>query len=101
GVRGDDVQISSKSSYQSAAWTFVKFWMNEGAPIIAESGKVSPAQFAAGPGNAELNAALFGPQGEELFDIEAFEQTFFAAEPPLSVRSITTAFTEIASIKDQ
>lgn len=101
GVRGDDVQISAKSNYQSAAWTFVKFWMDEGAPIISESGKISPAQFAAGPGNAELNAALFGPQGDELFNIEAFEKTFFTDTPPLSVRSITKAYTEIAAIKSQ
>lgn len=100
GVRGDDVQISSKSRYQAAAWTFVKFWMTDGAPIISQSGKVSPAQFDAGPGDAELNAALFGPQGEELFDIEAFEQTFFTDEPQLSVRTVTKALTEISTIKD-
>lgn len=99
GVRGDDVQISSKSSYQAAAWTFVKFWMNEGAPIIAESGKVSPAQFDAGPGNAELQAALFGPNADELFDVEAFERALFTDEPPLSVRNITTAFTEVSAIR--
>ncbi|WP_156252686.1 ABC transporter substrate-binding protein [Pseudactinotalea terrae] len=101
GVRGDDVQIAAKSQYQAAAWTFVKFWIDEGAPIISESGKVSPAQFAAGPGNADLNAALFGPNADDLFDVEAFEKTFYTDTPPLSVKTITTAYNEISSIKSQ
>ncbi|ACQ82436.1 extracellular solute-binding protein family 1 [Beutenbergia cavernae DSM 12333] len=100
GVRGDDVQISAKSKYASAAWTFVKFWMGEGAELVTPSGKVSPFQYEDGPSDS-LNEALFGPDADELFDVESFEQTFFAAEPPLAVRSITTAFTEISSIKSQ
>ncbi|RIQ37795.1 extracellular solute-binding protein [Jiangella rhizosphaerae] len=99
GVRGDDVQISSKSQYQSAAWTFVKFWMGEGAHFMTPSGKVSPAQYE-NP-TEELYEGLFGPDADTLFDVEAFEKTFFAPEPPLSVRSITTAYTEISKIKEQ
>lgn len=100
GVRGDDVQISSKSSYAAAAWTFVKFWMNEGALLMTPAGKVSPFQYDAGP-SEELAEALMGPDREELFDIEAFEQTFFTPNPKLAVKSITTAYTEIADIKDE
>ncbi|TDE97409.1 extracellular solute-binding protein [Occultella glacieicola] len=100
GVRGDDVQISAKSNYPSAAWTFVKFWMDEGAPLVTPSGKVSPFQFQDGP-SPELNAALFGENADELFDVESFEQTFFTDVPPLSVKTITTAYTEISEIKSQ
>ena len=99
GVRGDDIQISAKSQYASAAWTFVKFWMNEGAPLMAPSGKISPAEFD-NPTD-EMFANLFGPDADKLFDVEAFKKTFFTDEPPLSVRSITTAFTEISTLKSQ
>lgn len=99
GVRGDDVQISSKSSYQAAAWAFVKFWMNEGAPLMAPSGKVSPYQFE-NPTD-ELFEKLFGPDPDELFDVDAFKETYFTDEPPLSVRSVTTAFTEVQEIKNE
>lgn len=99
GVRGDDVQISSNSRYQSAAWTFVKFWMNEGAALVSPAGKVSPYQFE-NPDEA-LMEAMFGPDRETIFDMEAFNQTFFTPEPQLSVRSITSALTEISQLRGQ
>lgn len=99
GVRGDDVQISAKSQYPAAAWTFVKFWMGEGADHMTTAGKVSPDQFA-NPSDA-MYENLFGPDADKLFDIEAFDKTFFTEEPPMSVRSITTAYTEISSAKSQ
>ncbi|QOR70065.1 extracellular solute-binding protein [Ruania alkalisoli] len=99
GVRGDDVQISSKSQYPSAAWTFVKFWIDEGANHMSPAGKVSPYQFD-NPTD-EMMDALFGPERDRLFNVDDFHETFFVPEPPLSVRSITTAYTEIASLKSQ
>lgn len=99
GVRGDDVQISAKSQYPAAAWTFVQFWLGEGAHFMAPSGKVSP--FEVEKPTDELYKGLFGPDADTLFDVEAFKKTFFAPEPPLSVRGITTAYTEISKIKDK
>ncbi|MCS3843173.1 ABC transporter substrate-binding protein [Microbacterium sp. AK031] len=99
GVRGDDVQISAKTQYPGAAWTFVKFWMGEGADHMTTSGKVSPDQFA-NPSDT-MYENLFGPDADKLFDIEAFGKTFFTEEPPMSVRAITTAYTEISTLKSQ
>lgn len=99
GVRGDDVQISAKSQYQAAAWTFIKYWMDEGADYMTTAGKISPAQYA-NPSDT-MYENLFGPDADELFDIEAFDKTFFPEEPPMSVRAETTAYTEISSLKSQ
>lgn len=99
GVRGDDVQISAKSQYPGAAWTFVKFWMGEGADHMTTAGKVSPDQFA-NP-SEKMYENLFGPDADKLFDVEAFDKTFFTEEPPMSVRAITTAYTEISTLKSQ
>lgn len=99
GVRGDDVQISAKSQYPSAAWTFVKFWMNEGAPMVAPAGKVSP--FAFDNPTPELMEKLFGPDPDKLFDMEAFKKTFFTPEPKLSVRTEAKGFTDINKLKSK
>lgn len=99
GGRGDDVQIAAKSEYASAAWTFVKFWLGDGADLLAPAGKVSPVQFD--DPSEELMEGLFGPDRDTLFDIEAFEKTFFVPEPELAVRSILTAATEIDELKGQ
>ena len=99
GVRGDDVQISAKTQYPGAAWTFVKFWMGEGADHMTTAGKVSPDQFA-NP-SEKMYENLFGPDRDKLFDVDAFDKTFFTDEPPMSVRAITTAYTEISTLKSQ
>ncbi|MBD3940191.1 extracellular solute-binding protein [Microbacterium sp. NEAU-LLC] len=99
GVRGDDVQISAKTEYPAAAWTFVKYWMDEGADYMTTAGKVSPKQFE--DPSPTMYENLFGPDAEELFDIEAFDKTFFTEEPPLSVRALTPAYTEISQLKSQ
>ncbi|QMU96452.1 extracellular solute-binding protein [Microbacterium esteraromaticum] len=99
GVRGDDVQISSKTQYAAAAWTFVKFWMGEGADHMTTAGKISPDQFA-NPSD-QMYENLFGPDADKLFDVDAFNKTFFTEEPPMSVRAITTAYTEISTMKSK
>jgi multiple sugar transport system substrate-binding protein len=99
GVRGDDVQISAKTQYSKAAWTFVKFWLGEGAPLVAPAGKVSP--FEVDNPTDEMIANLMGPDRDRLFDVESFKKVVFAKKPMLSVRSITTAYNEIARLKRQ
>lgn len=99
GVRGDDIQISAKSQYAKAAWTFVQFWLGEGAPLVAPAGKVSPFEVD-NPSEAMI-ANLMGEDREQLFDIDSFKRVVFAKEPKLSVRSITTAYNEIASLKSK
>ena len=66
GVRGDDVQISAKSQYPAAAWTFVKYWMGEGADFMTTAGKVSPDQYA-NP-SEKMYENLFGPEIAGLVD---------------------------------
>jgi len=73
--------------------------MGEGADHMTTAGKVSPDQFA-NP-SEQMYENLFGPDREKLFDVDAFDKMFFAKEPPMSVRAITTAYTEISTLKSQ
>lgn len=99
GGRGDSVQISAKTQYAKAAWTFIQFWLGEGSPLIAPAGKVSPFEVD-NPTEAMIEN-LMGPDRERLYDIESFKKTVFAKEPPLSVQTIFTAYNEIASLKNK
>lgn len=98
GVRGDAVQISAKTEYPKAAWTFVQFWMGEGAPIIAQAGKVSPFEVTDNPSDALLTN-LLGADRDKLFNVEDFTKTFFAPEPKLSVQRVFTAYNQITTLK--
>lgn len=100
GSREDAVQISAKSKYPDAAWTFVEFWIGEGAQHVLTAGKISPGAVPTTDEDAEaLLPGLLGDARQDTFDIEAFKTVAFDPALKLSVTTKTAGLTEIATIR--
>jgi multiple sugar transport system substrate-binding protein len=96
GTLGDLVSISSKSKYQAAAWTFVKFWLTTGARHMLRGGKI-PAL----PGALDddtIASGVLGPDRARLFDVAAFKRVVLDRSVRLSAQTTTTAAAEIRQI---
>lgn len=91
-----DMQISPKSDYQEAAWTFVRYSVGEGAKHMIQSGRVPVTGDT--PDEA-IEDGILGPDKDELYDVEAFRRVFFEQKFNTSVPTIQTAATEIAEIQ--
>ena len=96
GLLSNYVMISPKSQYQAAAWTFVQYWMGEGARHMLTGGKISPTLKGTPD---EITALLLGDDRDRLYDVEAFKQVFFRRDVKLQNPTITTAAEEILNIR--
>ncbi len=96
----DSVQISAKTKYPEAAWTFVRYWLGAGAEQLLTAGKISPAGMPApGAGADALLPGLLGDARDDLFDVEAFTRVAFAEDMKLSVTTHTAGLSEIGTIR--
>jgi multiple sugar transport system substrate-binding protein len=80
-----------------AAWTFIRFWLVDGAKYMLKAGKVP-----AFPGTDEdtVIEGILGPDRDTLYDVEAYRKVVFADDIRLVTDSITTAGAEIQTIVD-
>lgn len=80
-----------------AAWTFIKYWLIEGAQYMLKAGKI-PSY----PGTDETAVVegILGPDREKLYDVEAYKKVVFNPAIRLVTDTITTAGAEIQTIVD-
>lgn len=96
GVVGSNLVISPKSEYQEAAWTFVKYWVTDGAKYMLPAGSVSPMYKGS---DEEIVANLLGPDRDKLYDVDAFAKVYLDKDIKYTLQTITTAGPEIATIR--
>ena len=91
--------IMAKEGTQNldAAWTFIRFWLVEGAQYMLKAGKIP-----AFPGTDETTVVegILGPDRETLYDVEAYKKVVFDPAIRLVTDTITTAGAEIQTIID-
>lgn len=90
--------INGTTEKQEAAWTFMQFWMKEGAQYMLKGGKI-PAL----PGTSEdvIIEGILGPNREELYDVESYRDVVFDPDTRLFTDTITTAGAQVAQIYQQ
>ena len=95
GAIGDHISISTKSENQDAAWTFVKYCLLNGSPMI-KGGRLpsllDPSK------QAQAVADLLGPDRETLYDVASFEKAIFGTPYKIPIDTITTAAVEVDTI---
>lgn len=96
GALSDLASISSRSKYQAAAWTFVRFWLTAGARYMLQGGKI-PAVPGALDDDA-IASGVLGPDRDRLFDVAAFKRVVLNHSTRLSAQTTTTAAAEIRQI---
>ncbi|MGI5149615.1 ABC transporter substrate-binding protein [Plantactinospora sp. CA-294935] len=95
GLIGDHISISAKSKQQDAAWTFVKFWM-QNSILMAKGGRLpsilDPSK------RSQAIADLLGPDRAKLYDVASFEKVLFGTEYKHPIDTITTASNQVDTI---
>lgn len=101
GEYQDSVQINANTQYPDAAKAFVQYWLQEGSAFMVTGGKV-PAGLGAGDFDAAaaIYPRLLGDDADTLFDTEALTRVMFAEDIKVSVTTITTALSEISTVRN-
>lgn len=89
------IQMKKGIAHADEAWTFIRFWLVEGAQYMLKAGKV-PAY----PGTDEQTVVegILGPDRDKLYDVEAYKKVVFDPSIRLVTDTITTASAEISTI---
>ena len=97
GTLGNEIQIHEGTKNPDAAWTFVRYWLADGAQFMLKAGKIPGF-----PGTDENTVVegILGPDREKLYDVEAYKKVVFDPKEQLVVDTITTASAEIQTIID-
>ncbi|WP_327640607.1 extracellular solute-binding protein [Kribbella sp. NBC_00482] len=94
GAYDNFISIAQKSKKQDAAWTFVRFWLGDGAKFLLPAGKVSPTS----PDTTDqLVSGLLGAEPEKRYDVEAFKSVYFSPSIKMGVPKVFAGAAEIAS----
>lgn len=90
--------MNDKTAKQEAAWTFMQFWMKEGAQYMLKGGKI-PAL----PGTDEdtIVEGILGPERATLYDVEAYRNVVFDPDLRLVTDTITSGSAQIDQIYQQ
>lgn len=92
------ISISAKSKKQDAAWTFVQYWLGDGAKALLPAGKVSPTT----PDSTEtLVAGLLGADAQKRYDVEAFTKVYFSDKVKMGVPTKFAGGPAIADAKSK
>lgn len=93
------ILMHPKAQNKDAAWTFIQYWMTDGAQYMLKGGKV-PAV----PGTIEIDAiveGILGPDADQLFDVDAFRVIISDSQTAFPTDTITIASAEIQQIYQQ
>ncbi|MHB1007656.1 MAG: ABC transporter substrate-binding protein [Propionibacteriaceae bacterium] len=74
GLYGNLISIAKSSEYSAAAWTFVKYWLTDGAKALYVAGKVPALQTDS---DDAVASALLGSNAAKLYDVDAFKKVAF------------------------
>lgn len=90
--------MNSTTEKQEAAWTFMQFWLKDGAQHMLKGGKI-PAM----PGTPEdvVLEGILGPDRDTLYDVESYRNVVFDPDIRLVTDTITTGSAQIAQIYQQ
>lgn len=80
---------------KDAAWTFLRYWLTDGALYMLPGGKV-PAYPGIEP--ETVVEGILGPDRETLYDVEAYRRVVFNPEITLVTDTVTTGAAEITQI---
>lgn len=91
------IQMKQGIEHADEAWTFIRFWLVDGAKYMLKAGKVP-----AFPGTDEQTVVegILGPDRDKLYDVEAYKKVVFDPSIRLVTDTITTASAEISTIVD-
>lgn len=89
------LQISSKSRYPDAAWTFLHFCLGDGAKYMIPSGR-NPA--FPGTSEDEVVNAMLGPDKDRLYDVAAWKRVALDPNTNFITDTISTAGTQVQQI---
>jgi multiple sugar transport system substrate-binding protein len=81
---------------KDAAWTFIRYWLTDGAQYMLKGGKV-PA--VPGTDLDTITAGILGEDAAILFDVEAFKEIIGGNPPAIATDTVTTAAAEIQQIQ--
>ncbi|CAA9569749.1 MAG: N-acetyl-D-glucosamine ABC transporter, substrate-binding protein [uncultured Thermomicrobiales bacterium] len=89
------ILMNSQARQPDAAWTFIRYWLTDGAAYLLRGGKIP-----AFPGTSEdaIVEGILGPDRETLYDVEAFRRVLFAPDLRYPTDTETSGISQIAQI---
>ncbi|HEV2528801.1 MAG TPA: ABC transporter substrate-binding protein [Thermomicrobiales bacterium] len=95
GALNNWVMVNPRTQYADASWTFIQYWLKEGARYMLRAGKVP-----AFPGTSEddIVTGMLGENAAELYDVEQFRKVLFAPNQRFAQDTKTAGIAQISQI---
>ncbi len=95
GALNNWILMNSKAQQPDAAWTFIRYWLTDGAQYLLRGGKIP-----AFPGTSEdaIVEGILGPDRATLYDEAAFRRVLFAPNLRYASDTVTQGIAQIAQI---
>ena len=95
GALNNWILMNSKAQQPDAAWTFIRYWLTDGAQYLLRGGKIP-----AFPGTSEdaIVEGILGPDRATLYDEAAFRRVLFAPNLRYPTDTVTRGIAQIQQI---